>query len=294
MQMAFSDFLSTGGRPGGTQSSQSTYFAQPGQIPQAAQGFIPGTFNQATGAQGQYQNYLSNPTASPLYQNSLSGILAALQPSEKQAGTNLMDMFRGAGNLSSGAFGTAASNLQGDILRNRQSLASNLLQQQFPEMTQALMAPQSLATQLLQAMKLSQGFGAPQLGGMGGSGGGGGSGFDLMAPFGSSTPGGSSPLNPFGAAYQGGVFNTPGQTGVNYDPAYQASLDKALAYQDPGSTMFTPNGGYATNAPTSAGLYDPSTYARDLAGGATPGNTFEPWMGSLLTPPSGDTSAIEW
>lgn len=291
--MAFSDFLSTGGRPGGTQSSTSTYFAQPGQIPQAAQGFIPSTFNQATGAQGQYQNYLSNPTASPLYQNTLSGILAALQPSEKQAGTNLMDMFRGAGNLSSGAFGTAASNLQRDILRNRQELASKVLAQQFPEMTQALMAPQSLATQLLQAMKLSQGFGAPQLGGAGGRGGaGGGGGFDLMAPFDTGVPGGSSPLNPFGPAYRGGLFNTPGQTGVNYDPAQAAQLQQALNYQNPGSTMFMPSGDYVSGAPTSAGLYDPSQYA-SLTGGATPGNTFEPWMGSLLTPPT-DSASTEY
>lgn len=287
--MAFSDFLSTSGRPGGTQSSQSTYFAQPGQIPQAAQGFIPSTFNQATGAQGQYQNYLSNPTGSPLFQNSLSGLLAALQPSEKMAGQNLADTFRAAGNMASGAYGTAASNLQGDILRNRQSLASNLLTQQFPEMTQALMAPQSLATQLLQAMKLSQGFGAPQLGGFGGAGGGGGSGFDLMAPFGSDTPGGSSAYNPFGAGYQGGLFNTPGQTGVNYDPAQAAQLQQALNYQDPGSTMFMPNGDYVSGAPSSAGLYDPSQYAYAQGGGTT----FAPWEGSLLTPPA-DTSSDSW
>lgn len=291
--MAFGDFLSTGGRPGGTQSSQSTYFAQPGQIPQAAQGFIPSTFNQATGAQGQYQNYLSNPAGSPLFQNSLSGLLAALQPSEKMAGQNLADTFRAAGNMASGAYGTAASNLQGDILRNRQSLASNLLTQQFPEMTQALMAPQSLATQLLQAMKLSQGFGAPQLGGAGGRGGaGGGSGFDLMAPFDTGVPGGSSPLNPFGPAYQGGLFNTPGQTGVNYDPTQAAQLQQALNYQNPGSTMFMPSGDYVSGAPTSAGLYDPSQYA-SLTGGATPGNTFAPWTGSLLTSPS-DTSSDSW
>jgi len=289
--MAFSDFLSTGGRPGGTQSSTSTYFAGPGQIPQAAQSFIPSTFGQATGAQGQYGSYLSNPTASPLYQNTLSGLLASLAPSEKQAGTNLMDMFRGAGNLSSGAFGTAASNLQGDILRNRQELASKVLQQQFPEMTQALMAPQSLATQLLQAMKLSQGFGAPQLGGMSGAGGGGGGGFDLMAPFDTGVPGGSSPLNPFGPAYQGGLFNTPGQTGVNYDPAQAAQSSQALSYQSPGATMFMPNGDYVSGAPTSAGLYNPAEFD-GLAGGATPGNTFAPWMGSLLTPPN-DTSG-QW
>ena len=141
------------------QSSQSTYFPT-NELPGYAQGLTSALSQNANQSAGQYQNYLNNPTGTSLYQNSLSGLLAALQPSEADATRNLQDAFRSAGNMASGAYGTSNARLQGDILRNRQVTASQLLAQQFPQMTQALMAPQNNAVNLLQALKLSQGFGS--------------------------------------------------------------------------------------------------------------------------------------
>lgn len=299
------DFSNLFASPGGLsassgQSSGSTYFPQQNLIPGYAQQFVPNTFNQATGAQGQYQNYISNPTASPLYQNSLSGLLAALGPSEKMAGQNLADTFRAAGNMASGAYGTAASNLQGNILRNRQSLASNLLAQQFPEMTQALMAPQNLASQLMGTLKLSQQFGTPTGGGGGSSGGfgmrsgGGGGGFG----------GGSDPTsadsifsdilagryNP--APYDPGMFLTGGSQQPSSSSGFYDSISQSLDnpyFSSTGGTLFMPGGNYVSGSSDPSQLYDPSQYAYAQGGG----DTFAPWEGSLLTPPA-DTSSDSW
>lgn len=104
----------------------------------------------------QYMGFVQDPASSSLYQNQLTGLLQALVPSEQQAQTNLADMFRGAGNMASSQFGQSASRLQGDILRNRQTLASQLLGQMFPQMAQALQMPISLEAQLMQALKSQQ------------------------------------------------------------------------------------------------------------------------------------------
>lgn len=118
-----------------------------------------------SGGMGQYQKFIQNPTQSPLFQNQLGGLLAALQPGEQRAQTNLMDMFRSAGNMASGAYGTAAGNLQGELQRNRQVTASQLLGQMFPQMTQALQGPMSIYSNLLQALIGKGGAGGAGLGG---------------------------------------------------------------------------------------------------------------------------------
>jgi hypothetical protein len=253
-------FSAPGG--GGTQSSSSTYFPQQNLLPAYLQPYATGTFDQAQNAQGQYMNYISNPTGSPLFQNALSGLLNSLIPSEKMGAQNLGDQFRAMGNMSSGIYGNAAANYQGDILRNRQTMASQLLAQQFPQMVQALMAPQGLAAQLAAALKLQQSFGAPQMGGGGGGG-------DLGFATGSMplSGGGSSPYNPFGPAYQGGLFNSPGMTGVNSGGAttspytgLDASTLENPYFSSGGSTLFMPNGNYVSGSNTSAGLYNPAGY----------------------------------
>jgi hypothetical protein len=104
----------------------------------------------------QYQSFISNPTAHPLYQNQLSGLLASLAPSEAQARQGLTDTFRAAGGLRSGAYGYGASNLEGNLMANRQELASKLLGQVFPQVTQSLQQPMSQISALLQALQLSQ------------------------------------------------------------------------------------------------------------------------------------------
>lgn len=158
---------------GTTQGSSSTYFPQENLLPGYALPFTQQSSGLAQSTIPQYSQYVQNPTQSPLYQNALSGLLAALQPSEEAARTGVTDAFRNAGNLSSGAFANASAQLEGDLVRNRQVTASNLLNQQFPQMIQALLGPQQNFTNLLQALKLSQSFTPPQLdvGGGGGSGG---------------------------------------------------------------------------------------------------------------------------
>jgi hypothetical protein len=259
----------TAGTMGGTQSSQATYFPQQGLIPGYAQGFATGAFPQAQQAGGQYQGYITDPTASPLYKNTLSGLLASLQPSEAQATTNLQDMFRQAGNLASGAYGSAAANLQGNILRNRQALASQLLGQQFPQMTQALMAPQQLATQLLQALKLSQGFGAPQLagGGAGGAGGAGGSPSMLTGALGQYGVGqydSGSPFTMIGAGGGGGG----GQPGAGSPfGGFEAPYETAWTGAGGGVSQY----GTPTSPGSPADYYDYTPFAgAGLSGGPAP------------------------
>lgn len=128
------------------------YFQDPALVQQLSQ-MLGGVGSKAA---GQYMNFVSNPTASPLYTNQLSGLLQALQPSEAQARTSLQDTGRAAGMMSSGPFANAAARQESDILRNRQTMASQLLGQMFPQMTQALQQPMSLAEQLINAMKMQQ------------------------------------------------------------------------------------------------------------------------------------------
>jgi len=115
-------------------------------------------------AGGQYMNFVQNPTASPLYKNQLSGLLKSLEPGEQRAQTNLMDAFRNAGNMSSGAMGTATGNLQGELQRNRQVTASQLLGQMFPQMIAALQGPMNTSAGLVGALR------NPQSSSSGGSG----------------------------------------------------------------------------------------------------------------------------
>jgi len=137
-----SGFDSTGGGTSGG-------FQGGGFVDQILQ--LLGGLSQQAG--GQYMNFVQNPTRSPLYQNQLSGLLRSLEPSENRAQTNLMDTFRNAGNMSSGAMGVASGNLQGELVRNRQVLASQLLGQMFPQMIAALQGPMSQASGLVGALK---------------------------------------------------------------------------------------------------------------------------------------------
>lgn len=134
-----------------SQSSSSTSFSDPALVKQIADQ-IAGVGGAAA---GQYTDFISNPTASPLFQNQLKGLLSSLAPGEAKSRLNLGDEFRNAGNMSSGIYGNAAANLEGDILRNRQTTASQLLGQMFPQMTQALQQPMTLMEQLASALKLS-------------------------------------------------------------------------------------------------------------------------------------------
>lgn len=165
--MAPAGALSTGGAfgsagaGGSVQQSQSTsqqgsqsgdYFNNPNLV-NALSGSIGGLGQQMA---GQYQNFLADPTSHPYFANALSGLLGALRPGEMDAQRNLMDMFRAGGNTASSTFGHEAQGLIANQDRNRAQLASQLLTTMFPQMTQAMQQPMTLAEQLISALKMNQ------------------------------------------------------------------------------------------------------------------------------------------
>lgn len=137
---------------GQQQSSGGSYFSSPDLVRQLS-GTLGGT---AQGAAQQYLPFVSNPTAHPYFQNALSGLLQALVPSENAARTSLADQFRSAGNMSSGIFGNQATNLEGELDRNRNATASQLLTTMFPQIIQALSGPMAQINPLIEALKLQR------------------------------------------------------------------------------------------------------------------------------------------
>jgi hypothetical protein len=218
------------------QQQGGTYFQDPA--------FIQRLLDSLGGQQQQFNAYLSNPTASPLYTNQLRGLLASLAPQEAASRQAYTDAGVAAGNRSSGRFAQGAANLEGNILRNQQSTAGQLLGQNFGQMTQALLAAMGLTPQLLQALKMQQSSSSSQGtgwndaggGGMGGGGGGGGGGLQFSNP---------------GAG--GGYFNTPGYGRGQPDmPGSQLSLPYSSTGMQP-NTSATPS--YDPNAWMSGSTY---------------------------------------
>src|SRR5712692_5035264 len=172
------------------QASQATYFGKP--PPNLDPGNVGATSQQAMSG---YNQFLQNPAGSNLFQSTLSGFFnnPHLLQAEHSARQGLQDQFRSAGNLASGQFGTASGHLESDILGNRQSTAANLLSQLFPQETNAMLAPGNQLVQLLNALKLSQGFGAnPSVGKQGGMD----DPFGMLSQF--NNPAGGSPGPQFG------------------------------------------------------------------------------------------------
>jgi hypothetical protein len=136
-----------------SKSNQSTFFSDPtlaNALGQSAGGV-------AQGAAGNYLNFINNPTAHPYFTNALGGLLQALIPSEQNARMSLNDQFRAAGNTASSTYGQKAMGLESELMRNRQGVASQLLTSMFPQITQALFAPIGQSSNLMNALKLSQG-----------------------------------------------------------------------------------------------------------------------------------------
>ena len=152
------------GMPFGMQGSQQRQvqskptFLNQGLLKQLSQMFG----GMMGGTAGGYADFVNNPTASPAYQNSLSGLLAALQPGEEASRTALTDQFRAAGGLRGTSYGTAAGQLEGDIIRNQQVTASNLLAQLYPQIAQAMFAPTGQLASLISAMKGQTTYGSDQ------------------------------------------------------------------------------------------------------------------------------------
>lgn len=199
-----------------SQQSSSTFFSDPAMVQRM--------LDALGGQMNQFDQYLSDPTSSPLYTNQLRGLMASLAPQEAQSRQAYTDAGVAAGNRSSGRFAQGQANLEGNIMRNQQTTAGQLLGQNFGQMTQALLAAMGLTPQMLNALKLQQSSGSSQGsndagGGSGGGGGGGGYGGG----------GGGGFLSAPNLGYQPGVGlpqsygNSPGIIGPNYNPAEHAA-----------------------------------------------------------------------
>lgn len=133
-------------------SREKTYYSDPALAGGAGQALGRTIDEQSQG----YSQFVDNPTASPAYQNALSGMLAALVPGEQEGRRDLADMFRAAGNTASSSFGEAANKYQQGVDRNRMSVASDLLAKLYPQIAGAKFAPLSQTASLLDALKLQQ------------------------------------------------------------------------------------------------------------------------------------------
>ena len=247
-----------GGYGGGTSGQYGplagqTFYADPN----AAGGLIQKLIANLGAQQTNLNSFIADPTASPLFQGQLSGLLGALAPDEQRGATNLQDMFRNAGNTSSSTFGSAANQYQGDVQRSHQELASKLLGQSFQQIVGALLPQIQQGPQLLEAMRLSQQYRAPQqpkessglesllaslMGRSSSSGGGGGtfptSGSGVPMPT-SSAPGSAS---------------VNGGTGDGYIPPWMQGGSTEMAY-----------------APKSGGYYNPMGSQSQAEYGGDPG-----------------------
>lgn len=224
-----------------TQQNQgSTFFSDPGMIQRL--------LDSMGGQQGQFNDYLSNPTASPLYTNQLRGLMASLQPQEAASRQAYNDAGVAAGNRSSGAFAQGGANLEGNIMRNQQSTAGQLLGQNFSQMTQALLSAMGLTPQMMNALKLQQNSGSGQSSGWNDAGGG------STGTYGQSLASGSGNYqagSPFDASGQQRSMGGSASVGPNYNPAEHAGWQQTIAAGQPAnSTWF---GGGSGNFVSGAG-----------------------------------------
>lgn len=161
--MAFSGFSNAGTNSNGTTAS---YGGQYGPLagqrqsgtsfsdPVAAQQLIQQILGGIQGSSGQLQQGLTNPTGTPQFQGQLGGLLAALRPQEKQQQQDLGDVFRGAGNMSSGIYGGAQAKLLGQQGLNEGQMTSDLMGKVTQQLIQALLPQILQGPQLMDAMKL--------------------------------------------------------------------------------------------------------------------------------------------
>ena len=139
-----------------SQHNQQSQFGQSYANPELADSVSGNLGNLINQNSQSYNQFVSDPTSHPAFQNALSGMLAALVPSEQAGQRNLMDTFRAAGNTAGSTFGHAAAGYQSDVGRNRQELASNLLAKLYPQIAGAMYAPIGQSSQLLDALKMNQ------------------------------------------------------------------------------------------------------------------------------------------
>ena len=133
-------------------SSGGSYFGIP-DVAQSIAGDTSGLIHQQA---GQYNQFVTDPFASPVTNNAIAGYLAGLTNSENMARQNLADQFRAAGNTSSSTFGQKAMGLEGDILQKRFSGVADIVSKLYPEIAQAMYNPISQGASTIDATKLQQ------------------------------------------------------------------------------------------------------------------------------------------
>jgi len=134
------------------QSTSGTYFSDPGRV-KTLSDLLSGVVGNSA---SYFNDYIRDPTQSPLFKTSLASLLTQLQPGEAASRQALRDEFLMAGATNSGAFANAARQNESDILANRGNTGVNLLNQQFAPTLQGLLGGIGQGNPLIDALKLEQ------------------------------------------------------------------------------------------------------------------------------------------
>lgn len=171
-----------------------------------------------------FQGALDQGMNSPIFQSIIKPALSNLLPGEEMARSALMDEFRSAGGLGSGAMGVASSRLENSLQGQRGNLISQVLSNFLPNLVsgyglqskQAMSIPDLLA-QVLGINKPSIVTG--QGGGVSSGGGGGSNPNPFGGPSATQDPNfnmGSGGGNPFAAQQYGGAGGNSGDPLAQY------------------------------------------------------------------------------
>lgn len=144
--------------PGQSTSSSSTNYSNQ-NLAQALAG--SGAANTQA-ASANLMDLLGDPTANSAYQTTLQGMLADLQPSIEQGYSDLSDMFRKAGAMQSGAYGTSLSNYAAGVQRNQAGLAADAMKAVLPSLVSGYSGLATQTPSLMEALKVSQSNSASQ------------------------------------------------------------------------------------------------------------------------------------
>jgi len=142
--------------PGSSTSTQSSssgsYFSDPGRV-KTLSDLLSGVVGNSA---SYFNDYIKDPTQSPLFKTSLASLLTQLQPGEAASRQALRDEFLMAGATNSGAFANATRQNESDILANRGNTGVNLLNQQFAPTLQGLLGGIGQGNPLIDALKLDK------------------------------------------------------------------------------------------------------------------------------------------
>ena len=253
------------GGTGGSGSSQS--YANTYLDPKMVKGLAKTLGGTAEGASSSYLPFIQDPTSHPLFQKQLSGLLQSLQPQEDASRRNTLDMLRASGMSNSSTGANAINNNESQIRSEQQRLGANVLGQSFSQIVQALMGPQAMIPNLINALKLNYGTGQSNA-----TAGGGSSGWENIPPsLGLNTPmaGNSMPstMSPHQLAMASGQSSGGGTLGPNAGTPEQQLQQLIQAMQGGGGGQ-GPGGIGASFAGSSGGYIGNQAVGGTGAGGS--------------------------